>query len=104
MSEFNNVTIVKTANLYFDGQVSSRTIRFADGSEKTLGVMLPGSYTFNTELKEIMEIQQGRLEVELPGSTQWQTIAAGESFEVPANSKFNLKVLEATDYCCSYIK
>ncbi|MCH9699187.1 MAG: pyrimidine/purine nucleoside phosphorylase [Gammaproteobacteria bacterium] len=104
MSEFNNVTIVKIANLYFDGQVSSRTIRFADGSEKTLGVMLPGNYTFNTELMEIMEIQQGRLEVELPGSAQWQTIVAGESFEVPANAQFNLKVLEPTDYCCSYIK
>ncbi len=104
MTEFNNVTIVKSANLYFDGQVSSRTIRFGDGSEKTLGIMLPGTYTFNTADKEIMEIQQGVLEVELPNTEQFKTVVAGDSFEVPANSKFTVKVMETTDYCCSFIK
>lgn len=103
MSEFNNVTVVTSANLYFDGMVSSRTLRFADGSEKTLGVMLPGTYAFNTADKELMEIQQGSLEVQLPDSDRWLVISAGESFEVPANAEFTVKIVETTDYCCSFL-
>jgi len=103
MSEFNNVTVVKKANVYFDGNVSSRTIRFDDGSTKTLGIMLPGEYEFNTANKEIMEIISGTLEVKLPG-TDWQAIEGGESFEVPADSTFLLKINAITDYCCSFVK
>ncbi len=104
MSEFNNVTVVKKANVYFDGKVTSRTIIFADGSSKTLGIMLPGDYEFNTAEKEIMEIMSGELEVLLPGVDTWQKVKAGESFEVPANAKFSLKVKTTMDYCCSFIK
>lgn len=104
MTAFENVTVVKQANIYFDGKVSSRTVQFADGTEKTLGIMLPGDYTFGTEAKEIMEIMAGDLEVLLPETEQWQSINAGESFEVPANAKFQLKIKTPTDYCCSYIK
>ena len=102
MDQFANVTVVKKANLYFDGRVTSRTVLFADGSKKTLGIMLPGDYEFGTEDKELMEILAGKLEVFLPGATEWQTFGAGDSFEVPAHSKFQLQVQEATDYCCSY--
>jgi uncharacterized protein YaiE (UPF0345 family) len=104
MSEFNNVTIIKKANVYFDGNVSSRTVKFADGSSKTLGFMLPGEYTFNTAEKELMEIIDGGLLVLLPESTDWQAIKGGESFHVPANSQFTVKIQSATDYCCSFIK
>lgn len=103
MSEFNNITIVKKANIYFDGQVTSRTIIFDDGSQKTLGVMLPGEYEFNTDAREIMEIMSGDLEVLLPDTDEWQTISGGQSFEVPANSKFGLKIKTIIDYCCSFI-
>ncbi len=104
MSEFTNVTVVKKANVYFDGKVTSRTILFGDGTSKTLGIMLPGEYEFNTADREIMEILSGDLEVQLPDSDGWQTINGGESFEVPANSKFALKIKTITDYCCSFIK
>lgn len=104
MSEFKNITIVKKANVYFDGKVTSRTLVFPDGSKKTLGIMLPGEYEFNTAEKEIMEIFAGDLEVLLPGSTGWKTISSGETFEVPAQSKFNLKIKTLTDYCCSFIQ
>ena len=63
MSEFSDVTIVKTANVYFDGSVTSRTIKFADGSTKTLGLMQPGSYEFSTAKKEHMEILLGEVDV-----------------------------------------
>ena len=104
MSEFNNVSVVKKANVYFGGNVSSRTIRFADGSLKTLGFMLPGEYTFNTADKELMEIIDGDLEVLLPGTDQWQKVTGGESFDVPANSAFTVKIKTPTDYCCCFIK
>jgi purine/pyrimidine-nucleoside phosphorylase len=104
MSEFNNVSVIKKANVYFDGNVSSRTIKFADGSMKTLGFMLPGVYTFNTADKEIMEILDGDLEVMLPDSDVWKKINAGESFNVPENATFTVKIKAPTDYCCSFVK
>ncbi len=104
MSEFKNVTVVREANVYFDGSVTSRTVLFGDGSKKTLGVMLPGEYEFGTADKEVMEIFSGDLDVLLPGETKWKTIKGGESFEVAANSKFRLKVRKLSDYCCSFIR
>lgn len=101
MPQFNNVSIIKKANIYFDGKVSSRTVLFNDGSKKTLGLMAPGEYTFGTDAKELMEIMAGEMDVQLPGE-DWQTISAGQSFEVPANSEFHLKVKSLADYCCSY--
>ncbi|WP_138519107.1 pyrimidine/purine nucleoside phosphorylase [Limnobacter alexandrii] len=103
MAQFENVTVVKAANIYFDGKVTSRTVLFADGTKKTLGVMLPGDYEFGTAEKEIMEILAGDMDVCLPGES-WKNIQSGQSFEVPANAKFQLKVKTPVDYCCSYIK
>ncbi|WP_136809901.1 pyrimidine/purine nucleoside phosphorylase [Desulfosediminicola flagellatus] len=103
MSEFKDVTVIKAASVYFDGQVTSRTVVFPDGSRKTLGIMLPGEYEFNTAAKEIMEILSGELEVLLTPEAGWKTISGGEEFEVAANSKFGVKVKSITDYCCSYI-
>lgn len=104
MTVFNNVTVVKKANVYFDGKVISRTVLFDDGSKKTLGFMFPGDYTFDTADKEIMEILDGELDLKLPDNNEWVKIKGGESFEIPANSEFSMKVSKQTDYCCSYIK
>ncbi|QYR20662.1 pyrimidine/purine nucleoside phosphorylase [Paenibacillus sp. sptzw28] len=104
MSQFENVTIVKKANIYFDGKVTSRTVLFPDGTKKTLGIMMPGEYEFGTEEKEIMEILGGDLKVLLPGDAEWISISGEGEFTVPANSKFKLQVASAADYCCSYIK
>ena len=103
MSEFSNVTVTKEANIYFDGKVTSRTVTFADGSIKSLGIMLPGEYEFGTEKKELMEILSGELAVLLPGSESWQEIKGGQAFEVPADSKFAVTIKTITDYCCSYL-
>lgn len=104
MSEFKDVTIIKKANIYFDGKVTSRKVVFADGSHKTLGIMFPGEYEFNTDDKEIIEIISGELEVLITQAEGWKTVKSGETFEVPADSKFSLKVKKLTDYCCSYLK
>lgn len=102
MSEFTNVTVVKKANVYFEGKVTSRTVVFADGEKKTLGVMLPGDYEFGTSQHETMDVLGGEAVVLLPGETEWKTFSEGDSFEVPANTKFQLKIAEIFDYCCSY--
>jgi uncharacterized protein YaiE (UPF0345 family) len=103
MSNFKNVNVTKKANVYFDGAVTSRTIHFPDGETKTLGIMMPGDYTFGTEKKEIMEILAGDVDILLPGEDEWRQIGADQVFEVPANSSFQIKVKSLTDYCCSYI-
>ncbi|NVO00586.1 MAG: pyrimidine/purine nucleoside phosphorylase [Geobacteraceae bacterium] len=103
MSEFKNVTVVKKANIYFDGGVVSHTVLFADGTKKTLGVMQPGEYGFSTGKAEIMEILSGELDLLLPGSAEWKPVKAGEAFDVPANSSFTMKVNTVSDYCCSFI-
>jgi len=104
MAEFTNVMVTQEANFYFDGKVTSRTLTFEDGSVKTLGIMMPGEYEFGTAEYEIMDISAGELDVKLPGSDRFISIQGGETFEVPANSKFQVKVKAITDYCCSYLK
>lgn len=103
MSEFTNVTVVREANVYFGGGVVSRTVLFADGTRKTLGIMQPGTYEFGTAAPENMEIMSGALTVQLPGSDEWKPIVGGQNFDVPGNSKFTMKVSEITDYCCSFL-
>jgi len=102
MSQFDNVTVIRKANCYFDGKVSSRTVVFPDGSKTTLGVMLPGEYKFSTSSHEIMEILTGELDVLLPGASSVIHIKSGDTFEVPANTSFSVDVKTITDYCCSY--
>lgn len=104
MSEFKDVTVVREANVYFDGKVTSRTVLFADGTRKTLGFMLAGEYSFDTNAAEIMDVLGGEMDVLLPGATDWTTYKAGESYEVPANATFNLVIKEFADYCCSYLQ
>ena len=104
MTELMNVTLTKAANIYFDGNVTSRKVTLADGSTKTLGIMMPGEYTFATAEKERMEIMAGDVEILLPNESLWQQVSGGEQFYVDANAKFDIKVKTITDYCCSYIK
>jgi len=103
MSKIKNATIVKAANIYYDGKVTSRTVELSDGSTQSLGIMMPGDYTFGTDAAEIMEMMSGELDIKLPGE-EWKTLNTPESFNVPANSSFDLKIKTVTDYCCSYIK
>jgi uncharacterized protein YaiE (UPF0345 family) len=102
MEKFDNVSVVKEANVYFDGKVNSRTLVFADGTKKSLGFMQVGEYTFGTNEAEIMEMLSGELDVKLPNE-DWKSLSTPCSFEVPANSEFQLKIKSVTDYCCSYI-
>lgn len=104
MIKLENVDLIKKANIYYDGCVTSRTAYIHGGEKITLGIILPGEYEFSTDEKEHMELLSGRVEVKMPGSEEWNTFESGETFEIPQHSKFMIKALELTDYCCSYIK
>jgi purine/pyrimidine-nucleoside phosphorylase len=103
MSDYKNVTAITKSNVYFDGKVVSHKIILADGSEKTLGVMMPGEYTFDTDAAEIMEVTAGEMNVLLPEASDWQIFKAGESYQIGANSQFKLKISDVCDYICSYL-
>ncbi len=103
-TEFNVVTAVTKANVYFDGKVVSHSILFADGSKKTLGLIFPGSYHFGTDKAERMEIVAGGCEVKLDGSDTKTTYSGGEFFDVSAKSGFDIAVSEGIcEYICSFI-
>ncbi len=88
-------------NSYFDNAVQS--LGFATEQQPaSVGVMAPGDYQFGTEAAERMEVLSGALTVKLPGSDDWQTFAAGQGFDVPGNSKFDLQVTVNTAYLCLY--
>lgn len=103
VEKFENVTADAKANVYFDGRVISHTIFLPSGERKTLGVFMPGRYEFATGNAEVMEITEGVVNVILPGETSLRSYKTGESFSVPANSKFQLRCAEIVQYVCSYI-
>lgn len=102
--QFDNVSVVAKANVYFDGKVVSHTLLFPDDSKKTLGLIYPGSFTFNTGAPERMEIVAGSCEVRLKGATDWTAYTAGSHFDVPGNSAFDIRVGSGlTEYICSFL-
>jgi len=98
----NNVSVNPQANVYFDGKCVSHSITLADGSKKSVGVILPATLTFNTGAPEIMECVAGSCEFKLDGASEWVKSSAGESFNVPGNSKFEIRVTEAYHYICHF--
>ncbi|MEU5216641.1 pyrimidine/purine nucleoside phosphorylase [Streptomyces sp. NPDC020807] len=88
-------------NEYFDGTVTSIAFEGSEGPA-TVGVMAAGEYEFGTGKREIMHVVTGALTVRLPGAGNWETFGGGESFEVPADSTFQLRVESDTAYLCEY--
>ncbi|MBT9590181.1 MAG: pyrimidine/purine nucleoside phosphorylase [Thiobacillus sp.] len=103
MSQFNNVSVVAKANVYFDGKCVSHSITLADGVKKSVGVILPSALTFNTGAPEIMESVAGTCRVKLADENEWKTYSAGQSFNVPGNSSFDIEVSgEPYHYVCHF--
>jgi uncharacterized protein YaiE (UPF0345 family) len=88
-------------NQYFDGKVMSIAFQ-TETLPATVGVMAPGEYEFGTAERETMTVVSGALTVKLPGHDDWITFAQGDSFQVQANEKFQLKVAVGTAYLCLY--
>lgn len=102
MSQFDNVSIVKKANVYFEGKCVSHNVLCADGTKKSVGVIFPSLLVFNTGAPEIMELNAGRCRVRLKGESEWKEYQGGESFNVPGNSSFDIETLELVDYICHF--
>lgn len=100
--KIDNISVFKKANVYFDGKCVSHTIQYADGTKKSVGVILPAALTFNTGVPEIMETVAGACRYKIKGE-DWKTCGAGQSFNVPGNSSFDIEVSgEAYHYICHF--
>ena len=101
-TQFDHVSVVKKANVYFDGKCVSHNVIFADGTKKSVGVILPSTLTFNTGAPEIMEIVAGKCRVRLKDQALWRNYEAGQRFEIGANSSFDIEAVETTHYVCHF--
>jgi uncharacterized protein YaiE (UPF0345 family) len=102
-TQFDQVSVVKKANLYFDGKCVSHTVLFADGSKKTVGVIFPSSLVFNTGAPELMELNAGKCRVRFQGEGDWKEYVGGQQFNVPGNAKFEIETIETLDYVCHFL-
>lgn len=101
-TQFDHVSVVKKANIFFDGKCVSHNVLFADGTRKSVGVIFPSSLVFSTGAPEIMEINAGKCRVRLKGETEWKTYEGGQSFHVPGDSSFDIETIETLDYVCHF--
>ena len=102
MSKFDNVSVDKKGNVFFDGKCVSHSVIFPDGSRKTVGVILPSTLTFNVSTPELMEITSGTCRVKIGDEPEFKSYAAGDQFSVPANSRFVIETNEVVNYVCSF--
>jgi uncharacterized protein YaiE (UPF0345 family) len=102
MSQIDNVSVTKKANVYFDGKCVSHGIVLADGTRKSVGVILPSTLIFNTGAPEVMELIEGRCRVRRAGETAATEYRGGQSFDAPGNSSFEIETLETLHYVCHF--
>jgi len=102
MTEQLTGSVSTRANVYFDGKCVSHTVTGADGSKKSVGVILPSSLKFNTGAPEVMELIAGACRVRLAGSDAWASYGGGQSFSVAGNTSFDIEVTQALHYICHF--
>jgi uncharacterized protein YaiE (UPF0345 family) len=102
MSQFNNVSVEKKGNVFFDGKCVSHSVLFPDGTRKTVGVILPSTLTFNVGTPELMEITSGTCRVRIGDEPEFREYSAGDQFAVAANSRFVIEANEVVNYVCSF--
>jgi hypothetical protein len=88
-------------NEYFEGNVKSMGLENEEG-RATVGVMEAGEYEFGTSTVEYVTVVSGSMTVLLPGETKWKTYKPFQTFMVPKDAKFNLRLEEASAYKCIY--
>jgi uncharacterized protein YaiE (UPF0345 family) len=101
-TQLDGVSVLTKANVYFDGRCVSHTVLLADGTRKSVGVILPSLLRFTTGAPERMELVAGRCRVKLDGSAQWVDYEGGQFFDVPGDSAFDIEALDAVHYICHF--
>ena len=100
----SNLEVETKANVYFDGRVTSRACYRPDGSRLTLGIITPGSYTFDVGDREVVQLIAGSVEILLPNEQAWREVEAPGTFEIIANSKYQIRTTGVAEYLCDYYK
>jgi uncharacterized protein YaiE (UPF0345 family) len=101
--QFDDVSVICKANVYFDGKVVSHTVLFKDSTKKTLGLIYPGEFKFSTGAPEKMEIISGSCRVKQKDGRSWTDYKEGTFFKVPGDSYFEIAVdAGVTEYICSF--
>lgn len=101
-THIDGVSVTTQASVYFDGKCISHGITFADGTKKSVGVILPATLNFNTGAPEVMECVAGSCEYKLAGTETWVKSVAGETFSIPGNAQFDIRVTEPYHYICHF--
>ncbi|TFW33578.1 pyrimidine/purine nucleoside phosphorylase [Massilia horti] len=101
-TQFDHASINKKANVYFDGKCISYNITFPDQTRKTVGVIMPGTLNFGTDVPEVMEIVDGKCRVRIGSDGEWKNCSGGQQFKVPAKSSFEIEVQETVHYVCHF--
>lgn len=103
-AQFDQVTVMTKANVYFEGKVVSHTVFLPGDVKKTLGLIYAGEFHFGTAKAERMEIVSGQCTVKVDGQSTTTAYGVGQSFDVPANSGFDITVTEGIcEYICSFL-
>lgn len=100
--KIDGVSVSTQASVYFDGKCVSHALVLADGTKKSVGVVLPATLTFNTGAPEKMECVAGACEYRLDGTSEWRQSGPGDTFSIPGNSKFDIRVEQAYHYICHF--
>ena len=101
-THIDDASVATQANVFFDGKCISHSLTLANGTKLSVGVILPATLTFNTGAPEIMECVAGSCEYKLAGSDAWIKSSAGDKFNVPGNSSFDIRVTEPYHYICHF--
>ena len=103
VDQIEQASVKLKANVYFDGKVVSHTLTTKDGERKTVGLIYPGSYKFNTDAPERMDIIAGSARVRQAGEKEWKTYEAGKMFRVSGKSSFEIAVDQGlAEYLCTF--
>lgn len=102
-NSLKNVEVVLKGNVYFGGKVTSRTFYRESGERFTLGIITPGSYTFEVGEREVVKLLRGTAQICLPGENEFHEVAEGQTFVITENSEYQIRTYEIVEYLCDYV-
>ena len=99
--QFDQVSVGKKANVFFDGKCVSHTVTLPNGVRKSVGVVLPSTLRFDLSTREVMEVVDGTAFVSINGAPE-QEFKAGQSWEVEKGGYFIIRAEQPVHYVCHF--